>query len=193
LKLSTLFTTQIILANDYIPTLNINSGDIFLVRNFGGEDVNTSPGYYNHVAIFGPLNWVIEAQQTPDAIIAVPIWYFLNRYPEILVLRNVNSSIANRTAHVATQFVGRRYAKAMSMRPLFLWKTSDNCVSFIKRIYNQVIGTQPPWIIPDHLLKTTWLKQVALKKDYENYVSPTNHQLGMQKIWLNKPAEEFYY
>ena len=169
----------------------VQAGDILLTRNFGGEEINTSPGYYNHSAIVGPLNWVIEAQQTPNSIIAVPIWNFFDRYPEILVLRNINASIAEQTAQTATLFVGRTYAKYMSVRPMFLWKYNDNCTSLIKRIYNKVTSKVYRWIIPDDFLRTPWLNRVSLKKDYENFVKPENNYVGMQKTWPNSPAKKY--
>jgi hypothetical protein len=172
-------------------TLEVKIGDIFLTRNAGGDIFNNSPGYYNHTAILGPLNWIIESQRSPDSIITVPIWNFLERYPEILVLRNDNTIIANQTAQNATLFVGRPYAPIMSIRPFFLWKYSDNCVSFIKRVYNYTTGITYPWTIPDSFLSTPWLIKVALKKDYESFQEPSVAYLGMQKKWLNQPAENF--
>lgn len=170
----------------------VKQGDILLSRNAGGEVNNESPGYYNHSAIIGPLNWVIEAQRTPDSIIAVPIWYFFERYPEILVLRCTNTKTAEKTGEMATRFVGRFYDTYMTIRPLWLWRSGDSCISLIRRVYNVVTGEDYKWRIPDSLLKVQWLEKVALKKDYKNYVEPESHRLGMQKFWINQPAENFY-
>jgi hypothetical protein len=167
-------------------------GDILLTRNFGGEERNESPGYYNHSAIIGPLNWVIESQRTPNSVIAVPIWHFFERYPEILVLRCDNNETAKLTAKTATQYIGRTYDTYMTIRPFWLWKNSDSCISLIRRVYNVVTGQDYKWRIPDDLVYVPWLKKVALKKDYENHKEPSSHRLGMQRVWLNQPAEEFY-
>jgi len=172
--------------------LQVLEGDILLTRNAGGEENNESPGYYNHSAIIGPLNWVIEAQRTPNCVICVPIWYFFDRYPEILVLRCSNSKTALSTGRLAPRYVGRAYDTYMTIRPFWLWKGQDSCISLIRRIYNVVTGRDYKWRIPDSLLKVSWLQKVALKKDYENYTEPSSHRLGMQKIWLNQPAENFY-
>jgi hypothetical protein len=178
----------LILVTGLLCQLKINAeevrqGDVVLTRNKGDETINSSPGYYNHVAIVVEDNWVIEAQQSPDSVIAVPIWLFFDRYPEVLVLRNKDPIVANLTAGVAPKFVGRRYAKYMSVRPLYLWKNADNCVSLIKRIYNQVGGLEPKWLIPDHILADPRFRPVAHKKDYENYVPPASMYEGAITIW----------
>ena len=172
--------------------MQVLEGDILLTRNAGGEARNTSPGYYNHSAIIGPLNWVIEAQGDPGFTVCVPIWYFFERYPEILVLRHKDSYIAKKTGNDARLFVGKGYSSYMSVRPLFLWKSTDNCVSLIKRIYNYSTGTTPNWIVPDHLKHTKWLQKIALHKDYENYKPPKSYKLGMQIVWSGKPAQHYY-
>lgn len=173
-------------------TLEVKPGDILLTRNAGGEENNESPGYYNHTAIIAPLNWVIEAQRTPDSVIAVPIWPFFDRYPEILVLRCNNATVAQRTAEIATKYVGRTYDTYMTIRPLWLWRNEDSCISLIRRVYNIATGRDYRWRIPDSLLTVGWLNKVALKKDYENYVEPESHRIGMQKSWPNQPADIFY-
>ena len=170
----------------------VQAGDLLLTRNAGGEENNESPGYYNHSAIVSVLNWVIESQRTPDSVVAVPIWYFFERYPEVLVLRCDNPQVAEQTAQIAPRYVGRRYDTYMTIRPAWLWRGKDSCISLIRRIYNVVTGRDYRWRIPDSLLKVQWLKQVALKRDYENYIAPSSYRLGMQKVWLNRPAAEFY-
>ena len=160
----------------------LKPGDIFLTRNAGGEAANPSPGYYNHTAIMGENNWVIEAQETTNAVIAVPVWHFFDRYPEILVLRPRDPNTAKMSAIYATKMLGRRYSKYESVRPLFLWHGGDNCVSTLKRIYNG-IGIDRRWIVPDHLTQDTYiLTQIALKKDYENFVEPLDKYRGYVTI-----------
>ncbi len=156
----------------------LKPGDILLTRNAGGEAANTSPGYYNHIAIVGENNWVIESQQILDAVIAVPIWHFFDRYPEILVLRPRDPNVAKMSAIYATKMIGRHYNKYESVRPLFLWHSGDNCVSTVKRIYNG-IGINRRWIVPDHLMQDAYiLTPIALKKDYENFVEPLDKYRG---------------
>lgn len=170
-------------------TEQVKPGDILLTRNKGDDNtVNTSPGYYNHASLFMIKNWVIEAQGTPDCVIAVPVWNFFERYPEILVLRPNNPQVAARTAELAPHYVGREYRTYMSIRPLWRWKGGDNCVSVIRRIYNVVTGNDYKWRIPDDFLKTGWLKQVALKRDYENHIEINDHQKGAISVWFDNDA-----
>jgi hypothetical protein len=170
----------------------VEAGDLLLTRNAGGEEANESPGYYNHSAIIGPLNWVIEAQKTPNCVIAVPVWHFFDRYPEIMVLRCNNPATVARTLELAPQYVGRTYDTYMTIRPFWRWRNSDSCISLLRRIYNAATGYDYKWRIPDSLLEVEWLEKKALKKDYENYVEPESHHLGMQKVWPNTPADSYY-
>ena len=171
--------------------MQVKAGDLLLTRNAGGEAANQSPGYYNHSAIIGPQDWVIESQRVPNSVIAVPIWSFFERYPEVLVLRCTNGETARRTAQVAPRYLGRQYATYMTVRPLWLWKDKDSCISLLRRIYNAVTGRDYMWRIPDSLLEVSWLKKVALKKDYENYTPPPQTYKGMLKVWPNRPAESY--
>ncbi len=171
--------------------VEVKAGDILLTRNAGGEDANPTPGYYNHSAIIADMNWVVESQMLPDSVIAVPVWDFFKRYPEVLVLRCLNDGVAKRTALVAPNFLGREYSKYMTIKPLWLWKTGDNCTSLIRRIYNAVAGYDYKWRTPDSLLKTQWLTKVALQKDYENYIPPEEYYKRAVKVWPNKPANDY--
>ena len=144
--------------------MEVRSGDLFLTRNAGGEANNPSPGYYNHAAIFATNNWVVEAQAIPHSIIAVPIWAFFDRYPEILVLRNNDPITASVTAQHAFKFLGRNYSFIESYRPFWRWHDKDNCVSLVKRIYNYTTGESYNWKIPDDFLKSPIFTKVALKQ-----------------------------
>lgn len=171
--------------------MQVKAGDLLLTRNKGGEAANESPGYYNHSAIISVQDWVVESQATPNAVIAVPIWSFFERYPEILVLRPP-AGVAQQTAKLAPLYLGRQYSTYMSVRPLWLWKNTDSCISLLRRIYNKATGYDYRWRIPDSLLTVSWLKSIALKKDYENYQAPVETYKGMAKVWPNRPAKDFY-
>lgn len=161
-----------------VDELKVQPGDILLTRNFGGEEANPSPGYYNHIAIIAEDDWVIESQQIFDSVIAVPVWYFFDRYPEVLVLRPKDRNIAKASAIYATKVMGRRYSKYESIRPFWRWHGGDNCVSTVKRIYNG-IGVDRKWIIPDDLYKDIQtFTPISIKRDYEHYVTPVEPYKG---------------
>ena len=157
----------------------LKAGDIFLTRNAGGEQFNESPGYYNHTAIFANGNWVVEAQAIFDKVIAVPVWYFFERYPEILVLRPRDPNVATTTAAYAFNLIGRNYTKLESIRPLWRWHSGDSCVTVVRRIYNQVTGIDHKWRIPDDFAKSNIFTAIALQKDYENFAAPKDKYRGM--------------
>lgn len=167
----------------------ISNGDILLTRNM---NENSSPGYYNHAAIISIKNWVVESQALPMGVIAVPIWSFFKRYPEILVLRCIDTNLANTTASLAVRYIGRKYSKYMSIRPLRLWGHGDSCISLISRIYNRATGIKHKWYIPDDLLNSSFLQPVALKKNYQDYKEPIDTFQDMITKWNNEPAEKFY-
>ena len=168
----------------------LKAGDILLTRNAGGEQFNESPGYYNHTAIFAGGNWVVEAQAIFDKVIAVPVWYFFERYPEILVLRPKDAEIAIRTSSYAHNLIGRNYTKLESIRPLWRWHSGDSCVTVIRRIYNQVTGIDYKWRIPDDFAKSNIFTAIALQKDYENYKRPPEPYKGMIQQLPNWAAKK---
>jgi hypothetical protein len=168
----------------------LKPGDILLTRNAGGEEMNGSPGYFNHTAILASDNWVVEAQQYPNSIIGVPVWHFFDRYPEVLVLRPKDEKIAKKTADFALQTLGRKYNKYESIRPLWLWHGGDNCVSAVRRIYYYTTNIDYRWRIPDDLSKSYIFNKVAHKKDYDNYQFPDEVYKGMIKRFPKGPPTE---
>jgi len=65
---------------------NLAYGDIYFVRSAGGEDVNATPGYWNHVAISttpSPVDgkiYVVEYQKSTDSMIVTDQDIFMKRY-----------------------------------------------------------------------------------------------------------------
>lgn len=164
-------------------------GDVFLTRNLLEED-NTSPGYWNHSAIYVGSNTVVEAQSDPSVIpqlrtrnnapllsmptreklgvledgqvIASDLDEFTTRYPEILVLRLDSEYIAVKMAEEAKKLIGTRYRKIASVfKRLRRDFRGHNCVSVVRSAYQKATGENEIWRIPDHILNSGYFTVVS--------------------------------
>lgn len=158
--------------------LEVRPGYFLLTRNT--EEVgNNSPGFWNHVAIVGHDNWVIEAQQEPNSVIKVPGQFFWERYPEILVLKP-RGDIGDSIAKAAESLIGVRYRKIASIFN-FMRRSErgENCVSVARKAYLLATHCDPKWRIPDDLESSRYLTKVFKKEDYENWEKPDEWFKGM--------------
>lgn len=126
------------------------AGDIFLTRNLKEED-NSTPGYWNHCAIYTGDNQVVEAQAGPNSVIVVSLDEFWNRYPQILVLRITNEdAMASKMVDEAKTLIGVEYRKVASW---FNWlrgsQKGENCVSVVRKCYKAAFLVDPGWRFPD--------------------------------------------
>jgi uncharacterized protein YycO len=148
----------------------VQVGDMFLTRNFKEED-NSSPGHWNHVAMYVGGGYVVEAQEKPNAVIKVAFEDFWCRYPEILVLRykKVTPEIQKKLASSATKYIGVPYRRIASIF-VFLRKSSrgENCTSLFRRVCRDVYGGDPKWGIPDSVL-SSGLFNLVVAKDERNF------------------------
>jgi hypothetical protein len=150
------------------------SGDIILTRN--AEYIgNSSPGYWNHAAI-SCGSYVVEAQEEPNAVIAVKPNYFLARYPEYVILRYPDIQVAYYAAKAGYSLVGTPYRKISSLF-FFLRKSQrgENCVSIVRKAWKVALGRDPRWRIPDDIYREVGygrFYQIDHHKDYDNWVQP---------------------
>jgi len=136
-------------------TINdLQVGDVFVTRNEGGEDENSSPGYYNHAAMYVGHNRVVEAQVAPfDKVIVSDLDEFIERYYKIKVLRYNNLNKAILAASYISSSVGRKYWKAASIfRRLRPSDNGENCVSVVRRAWKDALKYDPRWKKPDHVI-----------------------------------------
>lgn len=126
------------------------AGDFFLTRNLKEED-NSSPGYWNHCAIYIGNNQVVEAQAAPDAVIVSDLTEFCNRYPQFLVLRITNEdNMAAKMVVEAKKLIGTEYRKMASwFNRLRKSSKGENCVSVVRKCYTAAFVVDPGWRIPD--------------------------------------------
>ena len=122
-------------------------GDILATRN-ATEAENSSPGHWNHLAVYVGNGQVVEAQRGPGVIVS-GFSEFIARYPEILVLR-LRSGKGQAIADEVWRHVGTPYAPLASV-PRFLRRTErgNNCVSVARRGATAGIGRDPRWRKPD--------------------------------------------
>lgn len=172
--------------------MSFELGDVFLTRNLNEED-NTSPGYWNHTAIYIGGNIIVEAQSDPSVIpelrrrnqrppcqpltteqsgafdegqvIRSDLFEFTTRYPEILVLRLDSENIAVKMAKEAQQLIGTRYRKIASVFK-FLRKDrrGHNCVSVVRSSYEKATGENEVWRTPDDILNSGMFTVVSRTK-----------------------------
>jgi hypothetical protein len=141
-------------------------GDIFLTRH-ADEALNTSPGHWNHAAIYIGRGEVVEAQSEPGAVISTPLGEFFARYGEVrlLRLRVAPERYGEAAALRATQLIGTRYRLAASLPPILRSTIrGENCVSTVRRCYQYATGIDPRWRIPDDLNEYPAFRLVASAK-----------------------------
>jgi cell wall-associated NlpC family hydrolase len=130
-------------------------GDIFITRNAREED-NATPGYWNHTAIFVGRGLIVEAQADPSKVIYTPLKVFVERYPQIRVLRLRMHAETHglAMAKAACGLVGTPYRKLSSVckggmcRP----EWGSNCVAVERRCFRAAVGRDPQWRVPDEVL-----------------------------------------
>jgi len=155
-----------------------NPGDVFFTRNTDAVG-NGNYGYWNHKAGMSLNGWVVEAQEQPGCVIAVPFENFVNRYPEILCLPVSNDTAFNiRFAHTMITLLGDDYNKYNVFFSRF--RGGENCVSCMKTAYMRAGGSNPRWRLPTGVVRKLRMRGMPTrfhKKDYENWVKP--------KMWFD--------
>ena len=161
------------------------AGDFILTRNLKEED-NTSPGYWNHCAIYIGDNHIVEAQAGPNAVIMSDLTEFFNRYPQIIVLRVTDEdSMAAKMVEEGKALVGTPYRKIASIfNSLRNSRRGENCVTVVRKCYLTAFTIDPGWRRPDDVKN---FGQIIYEKndlggDYKVYKdtppSPTDQTYG---------------
>lgn len=123
--------------------------------------------------------WVIEAQMEPDAVIAVPLTSFVDRYPELLAFSATSEDLLLKVAEAAIEFVGLPYRRVASLFPR--WRRpmlGENCVSVARKAVAVATGKDPGWRRPDHAVAMTRGNSYH-KIDYARWVKPESWFTGM--------------
>jgi hypothetical protein len=117
---------------------NLPAGSILLSRN-RDERENTSPGYWNHLAIVDTTGDVIEDQAEQGGVIRTLVVDYLSRdYGRILVYQPLDMATGERAAARAETLVGLPHRTVSSLRRRFPPRARQrglNCVSVIEIAY----------------------------------------------------------
>ena len=129
---------------------NLFDGDIFVTRN---EEENTTPGWWNHLAIYVGNGQIAEAQAEPGCVILTDINGFWDRYPQLLIIRHLHKDVREKAAHHARRIEGRKYWRWASIfKTLKSPILGENCVSVVRRAYLSASGVDYGWRRPDKLV-----------------------------------------
>lgn len=132
--------------------MKLPPGTVLCSRN-RSEEENTSPGYWNHLAIV-VSDGVVEAQQgivehgQGEGVIKTSIEDYMARdYSRIRAYLPLNVEHGQCAAMRAERLIGLPHAAAASLKPMqgaAAFRCGHNCVSVIKTA----------WIFADRLLRT---------------------------------------
>lgn len=141
---------------------DIMPGSVFVTRN-RIEAENTSPGHFNHLAIYVGNGIVIESQGgivengQGRGVIRTQLGDFLSRdYVPILILEPVDPAVGLRAAAIAETLVGLPFRKWSSLpgvdRPRAI-RRGINCDSVVRYSFRQASGMRLRRLrIPDRAL-----------------------------------------
>lgn len=137
---------------------NLKPGDIILTRNENEED-NGSPGYWNHTSIYVEQG-VVEAQAEPwDTVKFSEIEEFFSRYPKYEIFRwKDDTSAGKKAANFARTMIGKPYKMFASI--FFRRRKGENCVSVVRKCYDEALGYDTGWRFPDDIAKDDRLTSV---------------------------------
>lgn len=109
-------------------------GSVLVSRN-ADERENTSPGFWNHLAVQVDTTHLVESQEG-RGVIRTPLSEFLARpYSQVVVLRPLNASEGTEAAARAERLVGLPHAPLSSLFPFngpLRQKLGLNCVSVVE-------------------------------------------------------------
>lgn len=124
-------------------------GTVYVSRNHD-ESLNTSPGYWNHLAIYVGSGEIVEAQPETGVAIVKLSDYLVRDYEVIRYLPRT-AELGERAAVAARSFVGQPYGKFASVNPIFRFGR-HNCVSVVEAAYDVATNHRWLWIRrPDHV------------------------------------------
>lgn len=126
-------------------------GDVFLTR-CNDEERNTSPGYWNHAAIYCG-DTVIESLRE-EGVVETSFEKWVAGVDRYHGFRYTGAMDARRAAALAAQrHVGKPYRLVSSLFNILGPNRSHslNCVAVVRLCYKEALGIDPRWRIPDDI------------------------------------------
>lgn len=122
---------------------SLPDGTVLQTRN-ADERENTSPGYFNHLAILSD-GWVIEAQQGCGVIQTSYQDFLARAYSQIRAFEPVNLEVGDYAGEVAETLIGLPYAPYHSSllpgdQPLLMNMRGVNCIPVVRYSYRHASG-----------------------------------------------------
>lgn len=164
--------------------LSIIPGDIILTRNSAGK--NPTPGHWNHAGIVAKTNrelCVVEVQRSFPEVVMFRLESFLNRYPNVHVMRNsrpihVHYSEAERASEYAVIMVGVPIEFTMTPRRTMKNHVHyENCVSFVRKCFQLGASVNYEWITPDDISNEEEWKNVY-DRESKDWTPPNDKWSG---------------
>lgn len=134
------------------PRPDLPVGTIFVTRNLD-ETLNTSPGYWNHLAIYVGDDRIVESQEQGGVIETHLDQYFARAYASPVLQVPRDPTVGEKAANKAKTLVGLPYRKLSSMlRVDRREKSGVNCVSVVRISYAAALDKKLPDLrIPDDI------------------------------------------
>lgn len=129
------------------------TGDIIVTRN-DLEEENTTPGYWNHCALYVGEGWIVEALRD-EGVIKRLARELLEETSQHIVMRYAAND--NRFKKCMAKYglyqVGLKYKLISSFR-LRVWRARGrNCVTVIRYAFSKTMNYDPGWRKPDDIVQ----------------------------------------
>lgn len=130
----------------------LQDGDIFISRWYE-EEPNTSPGYWNHCAIY--CDGKVVESLNDRGVLEWGYGDWLLKMQRVIVLRQSREDIAETAALYAPTLVGKPYRFESSIFFFMPWWRINkglNCVSVVRLCYARAFRKDPLWRFPDDIV-----------------------------------------
>jgi len=136
----------------------MRTGNLILTR-YKDESKNTSPGYWNHVAIVSNRDSIIESLRD-EGVVELNIKDSLVKINSLDIVYRVIEPFDKQTMEKAGErsidYLGLDYRFSSSIFKRFGQRRLEkgvNCVTLARLIYKDILGYDPRWKRPDDILE----------------------------------------
>lgn len=145
--------------------MKLYPGVVLISRNLD-ENLNTTPGYWNHLALVASDKEIIESQ-VEKGVIITPFTEYQNRKYLFIAAYPIDSSIGQTAVAIAKEMVGKNYGKFSSFRPRL---STDfiryNCTSIVEIPYSKALKRRLRLNLPDHIFRYPEIFSIDLSENH---------------------------